>query len=305
VSVQHVPGGSLISYPKVVVFDADNTLYDWVGFYIPSFRAMVTEISRISGLDYLDIVASFRDVFRRHRLTDYAYALFELEILREYEIHWSPQTFLMKYGSALDAFRKSRKAHLRLYPGVQETLRTLKQQGTVLVAHSDSPARYVGGRLSDLRIDTYFDLLTAPKEMDLAMETVESVEGIKHRVDWLANEMSIKVQEFPSHQRKPDPQTLYPVFERLRVGPESSAYVGDSLSRDMLLASRTGIKGIWAKYGEVNQSPYYPDLLQISYWTASDVALEERLLSEIGSSRPHFIASTFSEVEILLRTGGE
>ena len=34
---------------ELVVADLDNTLYNWVDFYVPSFLAMLREIQRISG----------------------------------------------------------------------------------------------------------------------------------------------------------------------------------------------------------------------------------------------------------------
>ena len=36
---------------KVLITDLDDTLYDWLGFFIPSFYAMVDELVSITGID--------------------------------------------------------------------------------------------------------------------------------------------------------------------------------------------------------------------------------------------------------------
>ena len=35
---------------RLLITDLDDTLYDWLGFFIPSFYAMVDEVVKITGI---------------------------------------------------------------------------------------------------------------------------------------------------------------------------------------------------------------------------------------------------------------
>jgi phosphoglycolate phosphatase len=77
-----------------------------------------------------------------------------------------------------------------------------------------------------------------------------------------------KIVELANHQIKPDPIVLLEICAREGYAPENSAYVGDSIARDILMAKQAGVFAIWAAYGAEHDPVVFNDLVRISHWTA-------------------------------------
>ena len=45
---------------KLLVTDLDDTLYPWLGFFVPAFYGMVDELSRILKIDENVIIAEYK-----------------------------------------------------------------------------------------------------------------------------------------------------------------------------------------------------------------------------------------------------
>lgn len=278
---------------RLVITDVDNTLYDWLRFYIPSFLAMVEEVHRISGVDIPALKASFRRVHQAHRTTEYVFAIQELDALEHIDAGLSPEGRLKKYDSAIHAFRSMRRKTLHLYPGVRETLKHLRDAGFLVVAHSDSMMSYVSRRLRQLDVDELLTAVCAPRDHGIPA-TLDPTSV--RRVPEAAVESRTLHLEFSPDIRKPDPATLDPVFKELGVARAEALYVGDSLSRDILLARRAHIVDVWAQYGARRDDPLYRELLETTYWTEAEVAEEERLRRELGDTAPSNAISSFEEI---------
>ncbi len=273
----------------LVITDLDNTVYDWEAFFIPAFMAMRDAVERISAVPREDLERSFRRVYQRHRTSEYAFVLQEAEALRDVDAGLSPAAVFAKYDEAIHAFRSLRKKGLRLYPSVRDTLVALKAAGVKVVAHSDSPMEYVSRRLRQLDVDQLFDAICAPRDHGvpaglehLVRQAPESTVGARTRL----------IESNPE-LRKPDPRTLAPVFAAFPVSLDRILYVGDNLSRDVLLAQRAGISATWARYGAVHDPVLREQLYRITYWTDADVAAEERLRKELGQTPPTFEIESF------------
>lgn len=55
-------------YRPILITDLDNTLYNWVDYFAPSFRGMVHAISREMNLDEEKIYSGFKEVFKKEVL---------------------------------------------------------------------------------------------------------------------------------------------------------------------------------------------------------------------------------------------
>jgi FMN phosphatase YigB (HAD superfamily) len=283
----------------LVITDLDNTLYDWEAFFIPSFLAMLAEVERLSGVPRSALEESFRRVYQRHRTTEYAFVLQEADALREADAGLTPSQVFEKYDSAIHAFRSTRRRTLRLYPGVEETLSRLVRDRVKLVAHSDSPMQYVSRRLRQLNVDTLFDAICAPRDhgvppyLDRATVRVASDSEVTARTELL---------EYNPDLRKPDPATLTPVFERFPAARHRTLYLGDNISRDVLVAHRAGIKSAWARYGAVHEQGLRDQLYRITYWTDEDVAAEVALREESSQVVPTYIVDAFSSLTKIIES---
>jgi len=278
---------------ELVISDIDNTLYDWEAFFIPSFVAMLTEVERISGVARDTLEESFRRVYQRHRTTEYAFVLQEADALRAIDADLSPNAVFEKYDSAIHAFRSVRRRTLQLYPGVRETLVRLRDAGLQLVAHSDSPMEYVSRRLRQLDVDMHFDAISAPR--DHGVPDFLEEEAVRRAP---ASEVNARTQllEFDPWLRKPDPATLGPVLTYFDVRRDRILYVGDNLSRDVLVAERAGLKSGWARYGAVHDPDLRAQLYRITYWTDDDVASEGRLREEASRHAPTYVLDSFADL---------
>jgi FMN phosphatase YigB (HAD superfamily) len=106
-----------------------------------------------------------------------------------------------------------------------------------------------------------------------------------------------KIVELSHHQAKPNPSVLLEICSNEGVAAEQTAYVGDSVARDILMAKRARVFSIWAAYGAWHDPKMYADLVRVSHWTSDEVAREQRLKEEAKNIKPDYVASrSFAEV---------
>ena len=77
--------------------------------------------------------------------------------------------------------------------------------------------------------------------------------------------------------RKPNPAILRKIMEDFGATPTTTAYVGDSLYKDVLMAQQAHVYDVFAKYGESVSQPGYDLLRKVSHWTNEDIAEEKRV----------------------------
>jgi phosphoglycolate phosphatase len=106
-----------------------------------------------------------------------------------------------------------------------------------------------------------------------------------------------RIVELSHHQRKPDPDVLLEICRDQGIDPEDTAYVGDSIARDIFMARTAGVLAIWAKYGASPTRRDYERLVRISHWTAADVARERELNEITHGIEPDVVLShDFAEI---------
>lgn len=256
--------------PRLVVMDLDNTLYDWFHMWHQSFRALLDQIVAISGIPEEALIPSIRQVYQRHGTSEYAFLIEELDELRG---AMSTDELLRKYQPAIEAHRTARTESLTLYPGVLETIETLRARGTRVVAYTDSLAFYVAQRIRVLGLDGLIEVLYSPPDhatpADLHLrrskpdEAYELKETLHHHLD--------------KGLTKPNPDVLRGILKEQRTDPSEALYVGDSITKDILMAQSAEVGDAWAKYGKVQHQPGYELLRAVSHWTDEDVEREKQL----------------------------
>jgi FMN phosphatase YigB (HAD superfamily) len=283
---------------RTVILDLDNTLYDWVGFYIPSFSAMVRVLSKVSGINEHELMASFKRVHELHKSTEYAFAIEELDVLKSKTGKMSTREVFENYGTAIEAFRETRGKTLHLYGGVAETLRDLKSGARSLVAVTDATMYYAVRRLKDLGIEQMFDMICAPADHGLPQGV--KPEDARSSTDPRRYQSMIPIQlSLDRSVRKPDPAILKAILAATQTPPQEAILVGDSLTRDVLLAKRCRVWDVHAEYGTRIDPVLLNQLLKITYWTDSDVEEDRRLRREqIG---PTFTIDSFRGLIRIIR----
>ncbi len=276
---------------KMLVCDLDNTLYDWVGYFVPSFYAMVDAALPILECGRGQLLDDLREVHQKHHDSEQPFALLETSVARKR----FPGMSLAEMAKALDpafhAFNSMRKRTLKLNPGVMQGLEALERDGVRLVAHTESKLYAAFDRLQRLEILRFFHKV-------YCRERPVSVHPDQNASDaWFERIPMNLIKELAHHQAKPDPDVLLEICGTEGVGPSDAAYIGDSIARDMLMAKRAGVFAIWAEYGAQHDRSLYADLVRVTHWTIDEVAREQRLNAEAASISPDYVASSsFLEV---------
>jgi phosphoglycolate phosphatase-like HAD superfamily hydrolase len=260
---------------RVVVTDLDNTLYDWVAYFVPSFNAMVSELRDATGIDEAELRKSFQRVHQRLGTTEYAFAIQELDVLAERHTTLSWREILDHYRSAVEAFREVRRETLRLYPGVAETIERLRSQGIKVVAHTDAMMFYAAARVRQLGLELQLDGLVAQRDHGLP-SGVRPEDVRQYADEWYAPRVPY-VEELERSLIKPNPGVLREILANVGASTTEALFVGDSLTRDVAMAQAAGTHDVYAAYGVTHDSDLYRQLVEITHWTASDVARETEL----------------------------
>jgi phosphoglycolate phosphatase len=285
----------------LLVCDLDNTLYDWVEYFVTAFYSMVDEAVRITGCNRERLLDDFRAVHREHRDSEHPFSLLETRTVQELFPGRARKEIAKELDSAFHAFNVSRKDTLRLYPGVREGLETLSQSGVILVAHTESNLYAVVDRLARLDLAKYFSRIYCRQRTGAEHPDPNSANK------WLNHFPLDKVVELSDHQRKPNPEVLLEICHREGFLPSETAYVGDSMARDILMARTAGVFAIWAKYGASHRKETYQRLVRVTHWTEEDVARERESSEKARGVKPDYVLENdFSEItHVLARMGGK
>jgi phosphoglycolate phosphatase-like HAD superfamily hydrolase len=260
----------------VVILDLDNTLFDWVEIWYQSFGAMLEELVRTSGVERETLLQDFKVVFTRHGTSEYAFALEELACLLAKHSREEIPKF---YASAINAYRSARKRALRLFPGVDETLRRLRSLGCLLIGYTESMACYTQFRMRALELDRCLDYLYSPPNHDLPP-------GMSPYAPWMMDfvvdpPLRRTMARYTSHgEVKPNRRILLEIVRDVGVSRDAVLYVGDSLFRDISMANNAKMASAWAKYGIAAGPAEYELLVRVTHRPAAMVKQEQNLTTE-------------------------
>jgi putative hydrolase of the HAD superfamily len=196
---------------KAVIFDLDNTLLDFISMKESAVSSAVHAMIE-AGLD-IDEKSSYERIITLYQETGW-------ENQQIFDIFLKEKTGEVdnKYlAAAIVSYRRAREATLRLYPDVQRTLNVLAKMGLKLAVVSDAPSREAWMRIYYLNLHHVFDLV-------LTFDDVG--------------------------ERKPSPKGFEMALEKLGIKTDEALMIGDWPERDVVGASKLGIKTIYAKYGD-------------------------------------------------------
>jgi len=195
---------------KAVIFDLDNTLFDYMKMKREATRAAAramvdaglkvnrAELAKKLFDHYLDYGIESDDAFQQYLLK--TYKKLDYRIL----------------AAAVNAYLREKALHLHPYPGVIETLKSLKKRGLKLAIVSDGLRLKVWMRLNAAGLDRYFDTVVTYDD---------------------------------TGKQKPAKEPFLKALSQLRVRPKECLMVGDWPEKDMVGAKACGMKTCWAKYG--------------------------------------------------------
>ena len=260
----------------LLVTDLDDTLYNWIDFFIPSFVAMAEEVSAITHIPMPTLLAEYKMVHHKEQNVESPYATLQLPSVRA--CFWGEDELAVKrkLQPAFDAYNRKRDTTLVLYEGVNSTLKALKEQGVAIVGYTEAAKENGWYRLEKLGVSCYFDRLYVPR----ATTPIQPHEPVH-----IATE------------RKPSPATLLRICSEMGKAPSEVLYVGDSLTKDVYMAKQAGVK-VAQMLRSQPPKEHIDMLVAITSWTEADFLAEAERKEKVAKLgiKADYIVSNYSQL---------
>lgn len=245
----------------LLLTDLDNTLFNWVDFFAPCYRAMVHALARAAKVPEEQLHDEFQVVFSRYGSLEYAFAIQELACFKD--LPTEARDHLVRTGRG--AFMRARKARLTTYEGVPETLSWLQDQGVVVVGVTNSAAYQAQLRLWHLGLDALLYGLVA---WEGSVNDSRSPSQYFPNISPVRKKTRLqKVWPVAEDETKPSAAGYEVVMRHFDLSPERVWVIGDSLTKDLLPAVAVNARTIWARYGQNFIKENFETLVRVTFWT--------------------------------------
>jgi FMN phosphatase YigB (HAD superfamily) len=272
----------------LLIVDLDNTLYDWIGFFVPAFYRMIDEAVKILQVDRETLLSDIQGVHQKYGNSEYPFALLETTVVVNRFPGKNRAELAGILKLAFHAFNEERNKLLKLYPGVFKTLQLISENGCRIVAHTEADVLNSLYRIKALGIRPFLSYLYAPK-----VDGPGHPEGKDMCADELKNGF---LRLLPKEHCKPNPKILGDIFAEYLFSPEQALFVGDSITKDIAMAKGAGAHAAWAQYGTIYDQTLWEKLARVTHWTSEDVARESQLKHEAAGVSPDVKLDNFTRL---------
>lgn len=247
---------------KIIIFDLDNTLLDFMELKKHSCEAAVTAMIN-AGLKMkkeaaLSLLFSLYD----------SYGIEDHVIFQHFLIQTRGKIYYPLLAAGIVAYRNVRSSYLVPYPHVHQTLQELQRRNIILCILTDAPRLKAWIRIAALQLTPYFthvitydDTKTkkpSPRPFQKLLYVINHphTKTIDHRLQTTnhkpstTNYLPQTINPNPPTNLKPrTPDHRLPTSDFRPVLPSECLMVGDMIDRDIKGAQKLGIKTCWARYG--------------------------------------------------------
>lgn len=256
--------------------DIDNTVFDWVTYYVASLSALLHKVEGVVGIPYAQLASEAKEIFSRHASIEYPFLIQEMPSVMAYFKHDVDKLLRDGVEPGRKEFLRVAQTYLRPYEGVVETLQTLAKDYPHIprVALTDAPRYVAMWKLNKLGILPYFDAvygLADPRIPTCIVNNRVKVDPeilLKH-LQQSNFGFQKRIRILPDEYEKPGTRGLKTVLmdHEMDEDPEKRSrvlWVGDNLRKDVGLGLRLGVRTAWAKYGIVTDMELYKKLHEFS-----------------------------------------
>ncbi len=240
----------------IVVFDIDNTLYDFASPFAKSTRSFVHVTAKELDTPEDRIAEALKVIFARHKTLEYQ---FLLQDLSEF-VSISDEQMIRLAKLVSIAARRVHRIRRKLYPDIQNVLRTISQSDASCIAFSNAPYYQLALKLQRLKVARYFDGIVCFRGVDPIPSAVEKYQAVRNNL--VSQKRLFKM--LSEDEVKPSPKG----FEIIRdCFPEAPlVMIGDSLETDLRPAKSLGFATLWARYGTTVDEGDLATLLEYTPW---------------------------------------
>jgi putative hydrolase of the HAD superfamily len=130
---------------KAVIFDMDNTLFDFVEAKLRACKAVVELVGETDEMVLIEyFLGSGKGIETQENIADY---------LKDRDLYTDDT-----YAHCVEVYKKVKLDTIKAYDGVQETLEELKSQDLKLAVVTDADEDNAMKRLTKTRLKKYFDI---------------------------------------------------------------------------------------------------------------------------------------------------
>jgi 5'-nucleotidase len=201
---------SVVSFPKAIIFDTDNTLYPYPPSHDSAMKAVFIKLQKLVGLDQSETSVVFDEARRqiKHQLVNTASSHSRL-------LYFQRMIELLGMGTrislALDleqTYWRTFLTNAQLFDGVLEFLQVLKSKGVMTANVTDLTAQIQFRKMVYFNLGDYFDYIVTSEE---------------------------------SGKDKPSSNSYKLAFDKLKIEPHEAWMIGDDVVNDMFGAKKFGL----------------------------------------------------------------
>ncbi len=246
---------------QLVVTDIDNTVFDWVSYYVAAFNALLDTVAGIVGSSRETLANEARDVFTAHASIEYPFVIQELRSVNQFYGNNIDAMLSQAVSRGRDAFMQTAQKVLKPYSDVQSTFAAIRNHhpNLPIVALTDAPRYVAMWKLNKLGLLEFFDAVYGLA--DPRVPTCEVNRRVKVDPEILLKHLQQsnfgfkgKIRILPDEYEKPGVRGLKTVLMDYDLDESSEhrknvLWVGDNLRKDVGLGNRLGVRSAWAEYG--------------------------------------------------------
>ncbi len=251
----------------VLIVDLDNTLYDWVRYFVGTLRAVLGRLGPAIGISEEELVAQFREIYSVRGSLEYAFIVQELAATQG--MAQAKVEALIDIAQRTSAH--SRRRLLRPYAGVTETLREVRAAGVTVVALTNAPFFQAHRRLRQLALLEFVDALGAWEGFTVPADD-PYVRDVRDRL--ARGEYVPKVAQYQAFCRedlKPRDAMFRWALNVSGATAERALVVGDSVAKDVAPAMSLGASGAWSAYGAEHDPRDFELLVRVTPWQKDEI----------------------------------
>ena len=294
----------------LIVLDIDNTVFDWVTYYVNAMGSLFKGVSEITGIASSKLETEAKQVFTHHGSIEYPFLIQELPSVINHFNGDIERILSEAVSHGRKLFNDTAREYLKPYPSIPSTLGSIRSlwPECAIIALTDAPRYVAMWKLNKLGLLGYFDAVYGlpdpklPTDPKSKKAKVDAEILLKHLEQ---HDFSFKglIRTLPIDYEKPGVKGLKTVLMDFDMEDDKDQvlWVGDNLRKDVGLGKRLGVKTVWAQYGTNIEENIRERLLAFSPDTnvARNVSLDP--MSK-DSPTPDYILPTCSHLSEVLKT---
>lgn len=288
---------------RLLITDIDNTLFDWVNYFVPSMEKLVDEVSSTVHVSKDVLASQIKMVLTERHSIEYPFLIQELPSVRNYYGNDCMRMLDECVERGRKAFKKEAQNHLKPYDGVIATLESYRKAGVPVVALTDAPRYVAMWRLKKIGLLHYFDGIYGLMDPEAPVGYLDGREVVllnslvhDHIKSGYLFDFKGKSRNFPVHWEKPAIEGFSQVLDDFCV-PSSKEilWVGDNQRKDVALGVKAGVTTAWAKYGAFPCGDKLTRLRKFS--PDGNVRRNANLGAGEKSDQPDLVIESFEEIK--------